>query len=42
MLGLPFSWLILAVAIYPILWLLAYYYVATSRKYEREFDELVR
>jgi uncharacterized membrane protein (DUF485 family) len=41
-LGLPLSWLLLAVLIYPVLWVLAYYYVATSRKYEREFDELVR
>ena len=40
-LGLPFSWLILAVAIYPILWLLAYYYVTTTRKLEDDFIDLL-
>ena len=41
-LGLPLSWLLLAVLIYPVLWLLAYYYVATSRKFEDEFTDLVK
>lgn len=41
-LGLPLSWLLLAVLIYPVLWLLAHYYVTTSRKYEDEFISLVR
>lgn len=41
-LGLPLSWLLLAVLIYPILWLLAYYYVTTSEKFEDEFTDLVR
>lgn len=40
--GLPLSWLLLAVLIYPLLWLLAWYYVTTSRKYEDEFTDLVR
>ena len=41
-LGLPLNWLLLAVVIYPVLWLLAYYYVTTSQKFEDEFTELVR
>jgi uncharacterized membrane protein (DUF485 family) len=41
-LGLPLSWLLLAVLIYPILWVLALYYVTTSRTFEDEFTELVR
>lgn len=40
--GLSLSWLLLAVLIYPILWLLAYYFVTTSQKFEDEFIELVR
>jgi uncharacterized membrane protein (DUF485 family) len=40
--GLPLSWLLLAGLIYPVLWVLAYYYVATSGKFEDEFTELVR
>jgi hypothetical protein len=40
--GLPLSWLLLAVLIYPVLWLLAHYFVTTSKKFEDEFDELVR
>jgi uncharacterized membrane protein (DUF485 family) len=42
MLGLPLSWLALAVLVYPFLWFLAVYYVSTSRKYEDEFTELVK
>ncbi len=40
--GLPLSWLLLAVLIYPLLWVLAYYYVTTAQKFEDEFTELVR
>ena len=41
-LGLPLSWLLLAVLIYPLLCVLAYYYVTTAQKFEDEFTELVR
>jgi len=41
-LGLPLTWLALAVLVYPFLWCLAVYYVSTSRKYEDEFTELVK
>jgi hypothetical protein len=41
-LGLPLGWLVLAVAVYPLLWGLAYYFVTTARHYEDEFTELVR
>ena len=41
-LGLPMSWLALAVLIYPFLWTLAVYFVSTSRKYEDEFTEIVK
>ncbi len=41
-LGLPLSWLLLGVLIYPLLWLLSYYYVTTSKKFEAEFVDLVR
>ena len=41
-LGLPLSWLLLAVLIYPVLWVLAHYYVTTSRKFEDEFTDQVR
>ncbi len=40
--GLPFSWLALAVLVYPFLWALAVYYVSTSKRYEDEFTRLVR
>jgi len=42
LLGLPMSWLTLAVLIYPFVWALAWYFVSTSRKYEEEFTELVK
>jgi len=42
LLGLPLSWLVLAVLIYPMLWALGSYFVATARKYEDDFTELVR
>jgi uncharacterized membrane protein (DUF485 family) len=41
-LGLPLSWLLLAVVIYPVLWVLAMYYVATAKYFEDEFAEQVR
>jgi hypothetical protein len=41
-LGLPMAWLALAMLIYPFVWVLAWYFVATSRKYEDEFTELVK
>src|SRR4051794_13937145 len=41
-LGLPMAWLGLALLIYPFVWVLAWYFVATSRKYEDEFTELVK
>ena len=40
--GLPLNWVLLAVMIYPILCLLAYYYVTTAQKFEDEFTELVQ
>jgi Protein of unknown function, DUF485 len=41
-LGLPMAWLGLAMLIYPFVWVLAWYFVVTSRKYEDEFTELVK
>lgn len=41
-LGLPVRWVALAVLVYPLLWVLAAYFVATSRKYEDEFTRLVK
>ncbi|SRR5579884_1233459 len=41
-LGLPMSWLALAMLIYPFVWLLAGYFVSTARKYEDEFTELIK
>ena len=41
-LGLPMSWLALAVLVYPFLWVLAVYFVSTSKKNEDEFTELVK
>ena len=41
-LGLPMSWLALAILVYPFVWVLACYFVSTSRKYEDEFTELVK
>ena len=41
-LGLPMSWLALAVLVYPFVWVLAVYFVSTSKKNEDEFTELVR
>jgi uncharacterized membrane protein (DUF485 family) len=41
-LGLPMAWLALAILVYPFVWVLAWYFVTTSRKYEDEFTELVK
>jgi hypothetical protein len=41
-LGVPFSWLILSVLIYPVLWLLAAYFTAQSERHEEEFTKLVK
>lgn len=41
-LGLPMSWLALAVLVYPLVWVLAIYFVSTAKKYEDDFTELVR
>jgi uncharacterized membrane protein (DUF485 family) len=40
-LGLPLGWVLIAVAVYPVLWLLAAYYVSASKQNEDEFTELV-
>jgi hypothetical protein len=40
-LGLSLAWLLLAALVFPILWLLALYYVSTSQKLEDEFTDLV-
>ena len=42
LLGLPISWLVLAALVYPLLWALGAYFVATARKYEDDFTDLVR
>jgi hypothetical protein len=41
-LGLPMSWLALSLLIYPFVWVLAWYFVVTSRKYEEEFTDLLK
>lgn len=41
-LGLPLHWLVLAALVYPLLWALGAYFVATAKKHEDEFTELVR
>jgi hypothetical protein len=40
--GLPLTWLLLSVLIYPILWLLAHYFTTTAQKFEDEFADLMR
>jgi len=42
LLGLPLAWLALAALMYPFIWALALYYVATSKKYDDEFTHLVK
>jgi uncharacterized membrane protein (DUF485 family) len=39
--GFPVSWLFLGILIYPLIWLLAFYFVSTADKYEEEFTNLV-
>jgi uncharacterized membrane protein (DUF485 family) len=41
-LGIPLTWLLLAVLIYPFLWLLAFHFTMTARAIEEEFVDLVR
>lgn len=41
-LGLPLSWLLVAVAIYPLLWGLALYFTTTARAVDDEFVKLIR
>ena len=41
-LGLPLSWLVLGVLIYPLLLVLALYFVYTARALEDEFLDLIR
>jgi hypothetical protein len=40
--GLSLAWLLLAALIYPLLWLLAVYYVSTAQKLEDEFIDIVK
>ncbi|NWJ45770.1 MAG: hypothetical protein HXX08_07815 [Chloroflexi bacterium] len=37
----PINWLFLSILIYPLIWVLAYYFVSTADKYEEEFTKLV-
>lgn len=39
--GLPFPWLVLAVAVYPVTWLAARTYVRQAERIEAEFAEVV-
>ncbi len=41
-LGLPFHWLMLAVLMYPLLWLLAAYYIRAAKRREDDFTRLLR
>ncbi len=40
--GFDVRWLILGILIYPIIWLLAFYFVSTADKYEEDFTKLVK
>lgn len=40
--GLPLTWVLLAVLIYPLLWLLGWYFSTTARALEDEFVGYVR
>lgn len=40
-LGIPLAWLLLAVAVYPVLWVLGWYYVRRAEGNERAFADLV-
>ena len=37
----PVNWLFISILIYPIIWVLAYYFVSTADKFEEEFTKLV-
>lgn len=39
--GLPFPWLVLAVAVYPVTWLAARTYVRQAERIEAEFTDVV-
>ena len=39
--GMPANWLLLGVMIYPLVWLLAFFFVNTADKYEDDFTDLV-
>lgn len=39
--GIPLAWLLLAVAVYPVLWLLGWYYVRRAERNELAFADLV-
>jgi uncharacterized membrane protein (DUF485 family) len=41
-LGLPLHWIVLAVVMYPFLWLLAAYYIREAGEREDEFTRLLR
>lgn len=41
LLGIPLSWLILAVGVYPLLVLLAWRYVRSAERNERAFEQVV-
>jgi hypothetical protein len=40
--GFDVSWLVLSILIYPVIWLLAFYFVSTADKYEEDFTKLVK
>lgn len=40
--GFDISWLVLGILIYPLIWVLAFYFVSTADKYEEEFTEMVK
>lgn len=39
--GVPFSWLVLGVLVYPTIWLIARWYAAHSERIERDFRDVV-
>ena len=39
--GLPFSWLVLGVAVYPAAWFLARWYTRQAERIEQDFAEVV-
>lgn len=40
-LGIPVPWLFLAVAAYPLLWVLAWFFVRRAERNEEQFDEML-